>query len=78
MELVQFMGRLDHQVKIRGFRIEPGEIESRLLAMRGLREVAVICHDPEMARKNSWPIGQATTVSNPRRYARSSHPNCPR
>jgi amino acid adenylation domain-containing protein len=43
--LVQFMGRLDHQLKIRGFRIEPGEIESKLLAMRGLREVAVICHE---------------------------------
>jgi amino acid adenylation domain-containing protein len=37
-----FRGRVDQQVKIRGFRVEPGEIESALLALGGLREVSVV------------------------------------
>jgi amino acid adenylation domain-containing protein len=42
---IQFLGRLDDQVKIRGFRVEPSEIEFRLLAISGVREVAVIGHE---------------------------------
>jgi amino acid adenylation domain-containing protein len=42
---IQFLGRLDDQMKIRGFRIEPAEIEARLLAIAGVREAAVACHD---------------------------------
>ncbi len=37
-----FRGRVDQQVKIRGFRVEPGEIESALLALGGMREVSVV------------------------------------
>jgi amino acid adenylation domain-containing protein len=39
---IEYLGRVDHQVKIRGFRIEPGEIESRLTAIDGIREAVVI------------------------------------
>ena len=37
-----FLGRLDGQVKIRGFRVELGEIEHRLRAHPGVREVVVL------------------------------------
>ncbi|MBG9744209.1 non-ribosomal peptide synthetase, partial [Paenibacillus alvei] len=39
---LEYLGRIDHQVKIRGYRIEPGEIETRLLALEGIREAAVV------------------------------------
>ena len=39
---IEFLGRVDHQVKIRGFRIEPGEIESRLLRCKGIKDAVVI------------------------------------
>jgi amino acid adenylation domain-containing protein len=39
---IEFIGRMDHQVKIRGFRVELGEIESRLAAHPGIKEVAAV------------------------------------
>jgi acyl carrier protein len=39
---VEFLGRIDQQVKIRGFRIEPGEIESRLLHIAGIKEAVAL------------------------------------
>ncbi|MGG5776138.1 plipastatin non-ribosomal peptide synthetase PpsC [Bacillus subtilis] len=38
---VEFLGRTDDQVKIRGYRIEPGEIETALRSIGGVREAAV-------------------------------------
>ncbi|MGC0154782.1 amino acid adenylation domain-containing protein [Chromobacterium vaccinii] len=42
---VEYLGRTDFQVKIRGFRVEPGEIEARLSACAGVREVAVLARE---------------------------------
>jgi amino acid adenylation domain-containing protein len=39
---IEFLGRIGHQVKIRGFRIEIGEIESRLLEHKEVKEAVVI------------------------------------
>lgn len=39
---IVFAGRRDLQVKIRGVRVEPGEIESALTKLPGVRECAVI------------------------------------
>jgi amino acid adenylation domain-containing protein len=41
---VQFAGRSDHQAKIRGFRVELGETRAALVAIRGVRDAAVVCH----------------------------------
>ena len=42
---VEFVGRIDNQVKVRGYRIELAEIESRLMAIASVSEVAVITSD---------------------------------
>ncbi|WP_159882428.1 non-ribosomal peptide synthetase [Paenibacillus puerhi] len=38
---LEYLDRLDQQVKVRGFRVELGEIESRLLELDMIKEVAV-------------------------------------
>jgi len=38
---IELQGRKDTQVKIRGFRIEPGEIESKILAIAGVKDCVV-------------------------------------
>lgn len=38
---LEYMGRGDRQVKIRGFRIEPGEVETALTAIAGIRAAVV-------------------------------------
>lgn len=37
-----FAGRADDQVKVRGFRVEPGEVESALRRLDGVREAVVV------------------------------------
>ncbi|MCX6582597.1 MAG: amino acid adenylation domain-containing protein [Candidatus Aminicenantes bacterium] len=48
---IEFLGRIDHQVKIRGFRVEPGEIESRLLNVPGLKQAVVLVREEESRDK---------------------------
>jgi amino acid adenylation domain-containing protein len=48
---IEFSGRGDEQVKIRGFRVEPGEIENRLLAVKGIKEAIVIAGDDNTGQK---------------------------
>jgi len=36
-----FLGRTDQQIKLRGYRIEPGEIESTLRGVQGVRQAVV-------------------------------------
>ncbi len=42
---IEFLGRIDHQVKIRGFRVELGEIESRLLSHKAVKEAVVLAKE---------------------------------
>jgi amino acid adenylation domain-containing protein len=39
---LEFLGRADHQLKIRGFRIEPGEVETVLERMPGVRRAVAV------------------------------------
>ncbi|MEY3479984.1 MAG: hypothetical protein RIQ71_759 [Verrucomicrobiota bacterium] len=48
---IDFRGRLDDQVKIRGFRIEPGEIESALREVPGVRDAIVAIRERDDGEK---------------------------
>lgn len=41
---IELFGRIDNQMKLRGYRIEPGEIESLLLQLSGVKEAVVKVH----------------------------------
>ncbi|MFI8860667.1 amino acid adenylation domain-containing protein [Streptomyces prasinus] len=42
---IEFLGRADGQIKIRGFRVEPGETETLLAALPGIRDSVVLARD---------------------------------
>ncbi|MDD1724216.1 MAG: amino acid adenylation domain-containing protein, partial [Methanospirillum sp.] len=43
--VLEYIGRIDFQVKIRGYRIEPGEIESAMRSLPGVRNTVVLAFD---------------------------------
>ncbi|MCP4149407.1 MAG: AMP-binding protein [bacterium] len=42
---IELRGRKDSQVKIRGFRVEPGEIESKITLIPGVRDCVVVVRE---------------------------------
>lgn len=44
-----FAGRVDNQIKLRGHRLEPGEVETALIAIAGIKQAAVLVADTEAA-----------------------------
>jgi len=48
----QCLGRMDQQVKIRGHRIEPGEIESSISSLPGIKQAVVIARENSAMEKH--------------------------
>ncbi|MCY2932360.1 MAG: amino acid adenylation domain-containing protein, partial [Planctomycetota bacterium] len=48
---IEWLARRDEQVKIRGFRVEPGEVESALRGLAGVREAVVVARADESGAK---------------------------
>jgi len=48
---LEFLGRTDHQIKIRGHRIEPGEIETALERMPGVKNALAVARGQGTARR---------------------------
>lgn len=48
---IELRGRKDFLVKVRGFRVEPGEIESKILSIKGVRESVVVIKEDNAGHK---------------------------
>jgi len=48
---LEFLGRTDHQLKVRGYRIEPGEIETVLERMPGVKRAIAVTRGEGAARR---------------------------
>jgi amino acid adenylation domain-containing protein len=49
---IELRGRKDFQVKIRGFRVEPGEVESKILSINGVKESVVVVRQDDKNQKS--------------------------
>ena len=49
--VLEFLGRTDHQLKVRGYRIEPGEIETALERMPGVRRAVAVARPDGTAQR---------------------------
>lgn len=64
---LDYLGRIDSQVKVRGFRVEPGEVESALNALDGIRQAGVVARTTSTGAKELAAFVEAdatTTVDN--------------
>ncbi len=68
---IEYSGRKDSQVKVSGFRIEPGEIESRLDKIEGVKKSAVVCQEDDKGenylaafymKQEEWVIDETNLV----------------
>ncbi|CAK0464085.1 non-ribosomal peptide synthase [Burkholderia pseudomallei] len=48
---IEFVGRNDFQVKVRGFRVELSDVETRLAAVDGVQEIAVLAREDAPGEK---------------------------
>jgi acyl-coenzyme A synthetase/AMP-(fatty) acid ligase len=53
---LEYVGRKDEQVKVRGYRIEPGEVESALKQIAGVRDAVVEARGQRLV---AWVEGEA-------------------
>ncbi|MBP2365508.1 non-ribosomal peptide synthetase [Pseudonocardia parietis] len=60
-----FLGRTDDQVKIRGFRVEPGEVETALAGLAGVRAAAVVVRD---GRLIGYAVPETGATADPQRW----------
>ena len=58
-----FAGRVDSQIKLRGHRLEPGEVETALLAVDGMRQAAVTVTGDESSSKQLVAFCVGETVA---------------
>lgn len=74
--MLEFTGRADDQVKIRGHRVEPGEVESVLAALPGVRQTAVaVVSGPDGAPAlAAWLEAAGATVEEIRTRAAAALP----
>jgi non-ribosomal peptide synthetase-like protein len=60
---IAFHGRIDDQVKIRGFRVELGEIETKIAALPGVSQVAVVMRqDDGIDRLVAFIVSNGQTI----------------
>jgi aspartate racemase len=76
---LEFLGRLDEQIKLRGHRIEPGEIESALGELAGVRAAVVVAREDHPGEKRLVgylvPDGPAPGVEEVRDFLRQRLPD---
>ena len=76
---LEYLGRVDGQIKLRGFRVEPGEIETALRGITGVREAVVraredVAGETRLVAYVVLDPGRARSVSDLRRLLKETLP----